>query len=123
MPHLAHSDEACVPTDPSVKTLSDPKDIPESVLTVLKKRIGNVSLPGDPFNPGDVVQKGVPSNRVMFAWNRGTRYLIATERGGRGLYVDIFVYDLDPKSNTATLVSEDKPTSTCESANSLIVKK
>ena len=119
-----HSSDTCVPKDPSVRTLRYPNEIPEAVLRALKGHDA-ISPPGGAFNATDVVEEGVPDRRVLFAWNRGTRYLIATEQGGRSHTYPIFVYEVDQKNNTATLVSEQTPIaiSRCESANSLIVQK
>lgn len=121
----AHSSDTCVAQDPAVRTLSYPDDIPEALLKALKEHVGDISPPGGAFNDSDVVSNGVPRRRVMFVWNRGKRYLIATERGGASLTTPFFLYEFDQKSNTASLVSEQTPPilSRCKLANSLITQK
>jgi hypothetical protein len=55
-------------------------------------------------------------------WNNGKRWVVATERGGRGYNNPIFAYDLSADSNSATLVQERTafPPNVCEAATDLL---
>jgi len=122
----AHSGDACIPKDSHVKALSYPNDIPGVLLEVLTNHVGEIAPPRGMFNPSDVIRKGIPDRRVMFVWNRGTRYVIASEHGGIGYNNPIFLYEVDQKNNTATLISEqiaDSDAAICKLSNSLIMSK
>jgi hypothetical protein len=68
----------------------------------LRKAIGNIALPGEPFNAIDVYVKGQPNRRYFFVWNIGNRWIVATEQGGIALRSAIFVYDLGKDGKIAT---------------------
>jgi hypothetical protein len=68
--------------------------------------MGNIALPGEPFNAIDIYVKGQPNRRYIFVWNIGTRWIVATEQGGIALRSAIFVYDLGKEGKTPTLINE-----------------
>ena len=53
------------------------------LLQALKERIGEVVPPGATLDATDVVVIG-QSRRLIFIWNMGKRWIVATEHGGRG---------------------------------------
>jgi hypothetical protein len=80
--------------------------LPSGLPPVLRKAMGNIALPGEPFNAIDIYVKGQPNRRYIFVWNIGTRWIVATEQGGIALRSAIFVYDLGKEGKTPTLISE-----------------
>ena len=83
--------------------------------------MGNVALPGEPFNTIDIYVKGQPNRRYIFVWNIGTRWIVATEEGGIALRAAVSVYDLGKDGKTATLIDErmTSPTYACAVATKL----
>lgn len=73
---------------------------------ILRDRIGDVALPGEPFDSTDVYVKGHKRRRYIFVWNIGSRWIVATEQGGITLRSAIFVYDLGKDGKTATLIDK-----------------
>ena len=78
--------------------------LPSGLPAILRDRIGDVSLPGEPFDSTDVYVKGHKHRRYIFVWNIGSRWIVATEQGGIALRSAIFVYDLGKEGKTATLI-------------------
>jgi hypothetical protein len=68
--------------------------------------MGNIALPGEPFDSSDVYVKGHKYRRYIFVWNIGTRWIVATEQGGIALRSAIFVYHLGKDGKTATLINK-----------------
>jgi hypothetical protein len=68
--------------------------------------MGNIALPGEPFDSSDVYVKGHKHRRYLFVWNVGARWVVATEQGGIALRSVIFVYQLDKDGKTATLIDK-----------------
>lgn len=80
--------------------------LPSGLPPVLRKTMGNIALPGEPFNEIDIYVKGQPNRRYIFVWNIGTRWIVATEQGGIALRSIIFVYDLGKDGKTPTLIKD-----------------
>ena len=80
--------------------------LPSGLPAVLRKAMGNIALPGEPFTEIDVYVKGQPNRRYIFVWNIGTRWIVAVEQGGIALRSAIFVYDLGKDGKTPTLINE-----------------
>jgi hypothetical protein len=68
--------------------------------------MGNIALPGQPFNAIDVYVKGQPNRRYIFVWNIGTKWVVAMEIGGIALRSAVLVYDLGKDRKTATLIDQ-----------------
>lgn len=94
---------------------------PLPLLQALKERIGEVAPPGATFDATDVVMTG-QNRRLIFVWNLGRKWIVATEHGGRGYNDPIFAYDLDQDGGRATLVQERIafPDTVCSTAASLL---
>lgn len=96
-------------------------DIPTGLKQALDSDVGAMALPGRPFNAGDVIVCPL-SRRGIFVWNRGARWIVATEHGGRAYSDPILAYDLSPDGATATLVGETdtRPNAVCTTATALL---
>jgi len=81
-------------------------DLPSGLPPALRDAMGNIALPGDPFDSSDVYVKGHKYRRYIFAWNVGTQWIVATEQGGIALRSAIFVYRLGKDGKTATLIDK-----------------
>ena len=80
--------------------------LPFGLPPALRDAMGNIALPGKPFNAIDIYVKGQPNRRYIFVWNAGTRWIVATEQGGIALRSAIFVYALGKDGKTSTLIDK-----------------
>ena len=78
--------------------------IPAGLPPGLREALGNIALPGEPFDPTDVYVKGHKHSRYIFVWNAGARWIVATEQGGIALRSAIFIYSLSKDGKTATVI-------------------
>jgi hypothetical protein len=90
------------PAPPGVLQVTLPSGLPPA----LRDKMGNIALPGQPFNAIDVYVKGQPNRRYIFVWNIGTRWIVAMEIGGIALRSAVFAYDLGKDGKTARLIDE-----------------
>jgi hypothetical protein len=90
------------PAPPGAVEIALPSGLPPALRDVM----GNIALPGEPFNTIDIYVKGQPNRRYIFVWNIGTRWIVATEQGGIALRSAIFVYDLSKDGKTAGLIDQ-----------------
>lgn len=99
--------EAVPPCDPPAGIVSKPLGAatPAGLLAAVKKDLGDLAAPGEAFDATDVVKTG-RSRRLIFAWNQGTRWVLATEHGGRGYNNPILAYDVSADGAKATLVEK-----------------
>lgn len=78
---------------------------------------------GAPFDSTDVVRIG-KSRRLIFIWNRGTRWVVATEHGGLAYNFPVFAFEIDRDDEKAILVRQETAGFTnevCSTASSLLV--
>jgi hypothetical protein len=110
------------PVPPGAVNVSIPSGLPLSLRIALP---GDIALPGEPFDATDVYVKSHNHRRYIFVWNIGTRWIVATEQGGRVLRAAIFTYDLGKDDKTAALIEEriTFPNSVCAAATKLIEKR
>jgi len=98
--------------------------LPSGLPAALRDKMGNIALPGEPFNAIDIYVKGKgrPNRRYIFVWNIGTRWIVATEQGGIALRSAIFAYDLGKDGKTATLIDQriGFPNNVCAVATELV---
>jgi len=94
---------------------------PPVLWPALREHVGELVPPGGEFDATDVYVTG-KSRRLIFVWNVGRRWIVATEHGGRGYNDPIFAYDLSEDSQTATLVQERVafPGSVCTIATGML---
>jgi hypothetical protein len=118
----------CSPTDvvppcavPSGVSLWLPTGAPPALLRGLKEHIGDFAQPDAQFDATDFVVTR-QNRRLIFIWNIGSRWIVATEHGGRGYNDPILAYDLGQGQESATLVEERIafPETVCSTASSLV---
>jgi hypothetical protein len=92
------------------------------VARALAERVGEVMPAGAWFDAGDAVIFG--NRRLIFVWNLGKRWVVATEHGGFIYNNPIFAFDLSEDGRRATFVQERivSPDSVCSIAPSLLEK-
>jgi hypothetical protein len=95
--------------------------LPSGLPPALRKAMGDVAMPGEPFDEIDVYVKGHKHSRYIFVWNIGDRWIVATERGGIALRAVAATYDLGKDGKSATLIEEriTFPSSVCAAATRL----
>jgi hypothetical protein len=62
------------------------------------------------------------NRRLIFIWNRDTRWIVAIERGGLGYNDPVFAFEIG-QDHKAVLVREETafPNTVCSTASSLLV--
>ena len=70
------------PRPAGVRVIQTLRDLPEPVRRALQSEARRIVDHGEPFDSTDVVQHGGRFNRFGFAWQKGSRYILVTERGG-----------------------------------------
>lgn len=118
---LAKSDDIppCVPPLGVVVVSRD--QAPPALTQALTAQLGEIAAPGEKFDATDVVRTG-RNRRLIFIWGAGTKWIVATEHGGRGYNDPIFVYLLSDDKRNAVRVAEkiSFPNSVCADAHELI---
>ena len=111
----------CSPPDSDTKTLVFPGGMPAILLRSFRQYVGDIAAPGENFDTTDVVRVG-RNRRVIFVWNRGAEYVIATEQGGIVYNNPVFLYRIDPQNSAARLESEKVtfPASVCAVSRRLL---
>jgi hypothetical protein len=94
----------CTPPN-NVSLTTSLNEAPAALRQALKQHVGDIVAPGEKFDTADVVVTG-RSRRLIFIWNLGNRWIVATEHGGRAYNRPIFAYDLSQDGQSATLVHE-----------------
>lgn len=101
-------DAPTCPVPAGVQARAFPAEIPQPLLSALKEKYGTFAGPKEAFNSSDVIYSGAPpQRRVAFAWQRGTRWVFATEHGGIGYNVPVLAYELDAAGAKADFLTED----------------
>lgn len=80
-------------TVPAGVAVADPAKLPPAIVTTLHRELGEFALPDEPFNPTDVVELGVENRRILFVWRKAERWVVASERGGRGYNNPVLALD------------------------------
>jgi hypothetical protein len=86
-------------------------------LRELKERLGEMVAPGEAFDATDLIETE-RNRRLIFVWNVGNRWIVATEHGGLGYNDPILAYDLNQDGGRVTLVQERiaSPCTVCPTA-------
>lgn len=115
----AHGETSC-PVPPGAVQIAIPSGLPPA----LRDAMSDIALPGEAFDTTDVFVKGHKHGRYIFVWNAGTRWIVATERGGIALHSAISVYDLGKDGKTVRLIDQriGSPTNVCGPATKLAGK-
>jgi hypothetical protein len=102
----------------SVMTRLD--EAPASLVRASTERVGEVVPPDAAIDTTDVVTIG-KNRRLVFIWNRGTGWVVATEHGGRVWNYPVFTFDIDRDGNAMLVQTEAAYFNTmCETASSLL---
>jgi hypothetical protein len=93
------------------------QDLPAPLSSALRENVGDIQDRGGPFDVSDVWVTG-HFRRFIFAWHRGNRWVLATERGGISYSEPVFAYDLPLGGERAALVEElsSRPETLCKVA-------
>jgi hypothetical protein len=94
----------CTPPN-NVSSTTSLNEVPAALRQALKQQVGDIVAPDEKFDATDVVITG-RNRRLIFIWNVGKRWIVATEHGGRVYNRPIFAYDLSQDGQSATLVQE-----------------
>ncbi len=109
---------------PTGATLVGFDQLPMGVRKALAKQTGPMAQPGQPFNLSDVIdaRKPLPQWRGIFVWGRGTRWVVATEHGGRGYNDPVFVFDATANGKRVALTTSKVagPATVCATAQDLL---
>jgi hypothetical protein len=112
-----------------VSVVSRLDDAPPSLVLALTELVGEIVPAGAPFDATDVVWRDardvlrpVKHRRLIFIWNRSTRWVVATERGGFAYGNPVFAFEVGQHDHKAILVREEGavPTTVCSKASSLL---
>jgi hypothetical protein len=105
-----------------VSVLTRLNDAPQPLVQALAERIGDIVPAGAPFDATDVIRVG-KNRRLIFIWTRGTRWVVATERGGYGYGDPVFAFEASEDSRNVTLVRQEAAfrDTVCSTASSLLV--
>ena len=109
-------------TPSGVNSVPLPDGVPSAVNRALQAKLGKIALPGQEFDATDVVGTGI-SRRFIFAWNSGSKWLVATEHGGRGYNDPIFLFDLSQNGEDVSLLKTQIsfPKGVCSAASAMIL--
>jgi hypothetical protein len=110
--------QAACPVPPGAVQVALPSGLPPALRDALP---GDIALPGEPFDAGDVYVNRHKHSRYIFVWNIGSRWIVATEEGGKVLRAAIVAYDLGTDGKTAAIIEEriTSPTNFCAAATKL----
>ena len=114
-------DIAPCPVPHGVVSISLQHGTPKAVLQALKEQVGEIVPPGGKFDATDVIIYG-RNRRLIFIWNSGRRWIVASERGGIAYSDPIFAFDLPANDGSAVLVEERDaiPRTVCSTAVGLL---
>lgn len=92
------------PSPKGVTVVSKLKYAPAALRKTIGAQLGPMAEPDESFNPTDVVDPRYPMRRLIVIWNRGNRWVVATELGGVAYSDPIFLYKLDRDNERAQLL-------------------
>jgi hypothetical protein len=93
--------------------------LPSGLPAELSKAVGEIALPGEPFDTIDVYVKGDKHRRYLFVWHSGNRWIVAAEVGGIALRASVSVYDLSKKDKLLVEERMTVPSGACAVATQL----
>jgi hypothetical protein len=91
------------PVPVGVTAVKIPDGMPAALRQTLETSLGDIALPGEPFDSTDVIVHRI-NRRYIFVWNRGRNWLIATEHGGRGYNDPVLEYAVSDDGQSVFLV-------------------
>ena len=105
---------------PSVKSMTLLSATPVAIQQAVRDTVGDIVPAGEPFDSTDVATVG-RFRRLIFIWNTGRRWVVATEHGGIVYNDPIFAYVLNEDAALAETVVA-APNTVCVMATNLIKK-
>jgi hypothetical protein len=107
VPGLAAAQEAPLvcPVSERIEKTEDLSALPAPVSHSLQRHVSNLSPPGSPFNGGDALRPGQTAldRRLIAAFHRGSRWVIAYEAAGVGYHLVVVGYDVAADGKTSTI--------------------
>jgi hypothetical protein len=118
----AHRVPPCRLLPNGVSVVSRLDDAPAPLVQALTEHVGEVVPAGALFDTTDVIVFG-KNRRLIFIWNRGTRWVVATEHGGIGYNDPVFAFEINQNDGKAILLQEEVafPNTLCATASALLV--
>jgi hypothetical protein len=111
---------SCPVTNGTEKT-EDLTALPTPVAHSLERHVPNLSAPGSPFNGGDIVSPGqtMLDRRLIAAFHRGNRWVIAYEAAGRAYNVVVVAYEMSEDGRTSTIAfkTQTAPQTLCNAVD------
>ncbi len=114
MPTAALCDEPprCT-APPGTLEVKSQRDFPAAIAADLSSHIidyqqdGSPKMadPGQPFASTDLISRGLPNRRLIFAWSVGPRWVIGYEVGARGYHYEMVVYQLSSAGDHAEVLA------------------
>ena len=105
------------PPPPGVYATQTLTDFPAPVAHSLANHVPNLTAPDAAFSGGDVVMPGKTGldRRLITAFHRGNRWVIAYEAAGRGYHHVVVAYDVseDGKTSQIAFKAQSLPANTC----------
>jgi hypothetical protein len=118
------------PSCPAAAGIEETEDLaalPEPVAASLKEHVPNLTPPGSPFNGSDVLRSGQTGldRRLIAAFHRGNRWVIAYEAAGEGYHDVVAAYDLSANGQEAAIVSKTQavPANLCGAISHALASK
>lgn len=118
----AHRVPPCRLPPNGVSVVSRLDDAPAPLVQALTEHVGEVVPAGALFDTTDVIVFG-RNRRLIFIWNRGTRWVVATEHGGIGYNDLVFAFEVNQNDGKAILLREEVAfrSTLCTTASALLV--
>lgn len=120
-PTAASGTPRCL-TVPAGVAIEDPATLPPTIFEAVRRELGDLALPDEPFNATDVVEPAAKSRRILFVWHKAERWIVASERGGRGYGNPVLALAFGADSRDAKLVASRTafPDTLCKVAAALL---
>ena len=115
---MAHAEAPTCPAPPNTTVTSKLAKLPKPVLEALHTKSADIVEAGQPFDATDVVMHGAHFTRFAFAWSRGSRWILITERGGIAYSNPVYSiqYKIGEPTATITQTNAASPRNVCEVA-------
>jgi hypothetical protein len=122
-PARAYEFPACRPVSPSVISITTLSKASPVLRRALARDVGWMAQPGEDFNATDVVERRLPSNRLIFIFHRAATWVVATEQGGLAYNDPLLAYRVNGAKAVLLKKELAYPNTVCVKANALIVER
>jgi hypothetical protein len=93
--------------------------LPSALGDRLRRDAGPMVNPGEAFDATDVIMTSI-AWRLIFAWNRGRIWIVATEHGGIAYNDPVFAYRVDGTSASLLETRAAIPRTVCATATKML---